>query len=220
VLLALFVATPSSAQLLAQYDYEDLEFRGIGLEGSRIWPARIEPTNGLALRLDLGLVGPRVRITPSARYWASTLNSAEVTRLSTQIILVCERQPGVTCPEELDLGEIKVSDLELTIDGHFLLLGEQPVSPYVGLGVALHLLNGSGDFIDDTFVEDLLDSVAPGIGPLGGIQVRLGDAIAIHSEARFMLASDVRYTSVGIGAVWTLPGPRSDVAATASPAGR
>ncbi len=213
VSLDLSTVPSASAQILAQYDYEDLEFRGLGLEAVRIWPARVEPTNGVALRLDLGLVGPRVRINPTARYWASTLNSAEVSRLAAQIILVCERQPDVTCPERLDLGEIKISDLELSLDGHLLLLGEQPLTPYVGLAVALHLLNGSGDFIDGTFVEDLLDTVAPGIGPMAGIQVRLGSAISIHTEARFMIASDIRYSSVGIGGVWTLPGPRVDLAA-------
>lgn len=205
-------ATAASAQLLAQYDYEDLEFRGVGAEALRVWPVGVEAANGVGLRLDLGLIGPRVRIMPTARYWGSSLNSTEVDRLASQIILVCERQPDPSCPAELDLGEVKLSDLELAIDGHFLVLGDRMISPYVGAGLALHLLNGSGDFINGTFVEDLLDSVTPGIGALGGVTVRLASSLAIVAEARFMLASDVRYSGASVGGVWTLPRPLANAA--------
>ncbi len=207
LILSLGTAAGASAQLLAQYDYEDLEFRGVGAEALRVWPAGVKPANGVGLRLDLGLIGPRVRIMPTARYWGSSLNATEVDRLASQIILVCERQPDPSCPEELDLGEVKLSDLELAIDGHFLVLGDRMISPYVGAGLALHLLNGSGDFINGTFVEDLLDSVTPGLGALGGVTINLASSLAIGAEARFMLASDVRYSGVSVGGVWTLPRP-------------
>jgi len=147
-------------------------------------------------------------VSPSARFWASSLDRAEVDRLAEQIILICERQVAQSCPAQLDLGEVKLSDLELAVEAHYLPFSVARVTPYLGLGVSLHLLNGRGDFIDGTFVEDLLDSVAPGIGPILGIDVRLGSAITLGAEARLMLASDVRYGAVGLNGVWSLPGPR------------
>lgn len=212
ILALLSFATPASGQLLAEYDYEDLEFRGIGVEVGRVWPANVEPTNMFGIILDLGLIGPRVRVLPSARFWGSSLKASEVDRLADQIILVCERQVDANCPAVLDLGEVKLSDLELATEARFLPVGERTVAPYVGLGLALHLLNGRGDFIDDTFVEDLLDSVAPGISTVTGFSVRLGSSVMIGVEGRFMIASDVRYSAASLGGVWTLPTPRASAA--------
>ena len=204
-LLCLLV-TPAAGQDLADYDYEDLQFRGIGLEAGRIWPARVVPASYFGIRADLGFIGPRVRIVPSIRYWSSTVREVDLNQFATQIIEVCERQEGATCPEELDLGEVKLSDLELSTDAQFLLLTDRPVAPFLGFSVGLHLLNGRGDFIDDTFVEDLLDSVAPGLGPLVGVNFRMG-AFEIGVESRFILASDARYAGVGGIGTWSLPAP-------------
>lgn len=210
VVLSGAAAGTAGAQGLADYDYEDLEFRGIGAEVGRIWPSQVEPTTSFGLRLDLGLIGPHVRIMPTARFWSSTLRAEELDNLANQIILVCERQPNAVCPETLDLGEIRLSDLEVATDAHFLFFPESMVSPYAGLTLGLHLLNGRGDFIDGTFVEDLLDAVAPGLGSVTGITVGLGRTLQVGVEARYMLASDVRYGSVGISGSWLLPTPGVD----------
>jgi hypothetical protein len=209
-LSTLLAVAPAAAQNLSQYDYEDLEFRGIGVEGFRIWPTDVEPASGFGILLDLGLIGPAIRIQPAARYWASALREEEVIRLADQIVQVCERQAAGNCPEQLDLGEVKLSDLELTTEAHYIPLVIGGFSLYVGLGLSLHLLNGRGESIDDTFVEDLLDSVAPGISPLTGFDLRLGNAFSVGPQARLTVASDVRYGSVGLSGTWTLPGPRDD----------
>ncbi len=208
--LGLLAPVSAAAQGLADYDYEDLEFRGIGAEVGRIWPSQVEPTTSFGLRLDLGMVGPRVRIVPTARFWSSSLRREELDHLAEQIILVCERQPDAECPESLDLGEIRLSDLELATDAHFLPFPDAVVSPYAGLSLGLHLLNGRGDFIDGTFVEDLLDAVAPGLGTVAGVSVALGESLQVGGEARFMLASDVRYGSISVFGAWFLPAPGVD----------
>ncbi|MEX2571046.1 MAG: hypothetical protein WD737_07050 [Gemmatimonadota bacterium] len=206
-LLLLCSASNLRAQAWEDYDYEDLAFRGIGVDGGRVWPAKVEPTYFYGIRTDLGFVGPHVRVHPSARFWSSALRAPEVARLAEQIVLVCERQGDAACPTSLDLGEVRLSDLELAIDAQYLFLGNRVISPYLGLGAGLHLLNGRGDFINDTFVEDLLDTVAPGIGTLLGANVYLG-SVQLAAEARLVLASDVRYASLGATGVWTIPTPR------------
>lgn len=200
-------AAPLPAQVWEGYDFQALEVRGIGVEAGPVRAARVEPAFAYGLRLDLGLIRPRLRVTPTARFWASSLQAAEVHHLARQIILVCERQGDVDCPDHLDLGEVQLSDLELALDAHYIFRGNRGASPFVGFGLALHLLNGRGDFIDGTFIEDLLDSVAPGLASLFGVNIQLAREFRLGSEARFMLASDVRYASVSLGGVWTLPIP-------------
>lgn len=205
LLLAFFQPAPGAAQTWEAYDYEDLEFRGVGIEAGRIYPTNVDPTNYFGIRADLGFVGPRIRIIPSARYWSSEMQTAELHRLAEQIILVCERQGGLTCPEELDLGQVSRSDLELSVDAHYTFLTNRTFSPFLGASLGLHLLNGRGDFIDGTFIEDLLDTVSPGVGPLMGLNVRLGSSLQLAAEARFVLASDLRYIGFGANLLWTLP---------------
>ncbi len=203
--LLLVTAAPAASQTWEAYDYEDLEFRGVGIEGGRVYPTNVDATNYFGIRADLGFLGPRARIIPSARYWSSTMKAEELYRLSEQIILVCERQGDLDCPAQLDLGEVKRSDLELSLDAHFVFFAERPIAPFVGGTLGLHLLNGRGDFIDGTFIEDLLDTVSPGVGPIFGINARLGEAITLAAEARFVLASDMRYVGLGANLLWTLP---------------
>ncbi|MQA90893.1 MAG: hypothetical protein GEU90_11735 [Gemmatimonas sp.] len=206
----LSTAAAGHAQDLAAYDYEDLEFRGIGAEGGRVWPARVEPANYVGLVVDLGLIGPRVRIVPLARFWSSRLVQKEVDELAQQIILVCERQPDATCPEELDLGEVRLSDLEIAVDARYDIFPTADFSPFAGGGLGVHLLNGRGDFVDGTFVEDLLDTVTPGINAVAGLNLRFFSSLQFTIDGRVALANDVRYASAGLSAVWTLPTPGPD----------
>lgn len=184
IVLALTVY-PAAAwgQSLEDYDYENLAFQGIGVEVGQIWPAGIRGTFTLGIRGDLGLLGPSVRVVPSLVYWSSSLEQDDL-------------------PE---LGEIDVSDLVLNLDGHYFWdLGG--VAPYVGAGAALHLLNGEGEAIDDTFVEGLLDAISPGINVLAGTDVQLAGPLRVFGEARaVLLPSQVRSLGVAIGAVWTFP---------------
>src|SRR5690606_32850733 len=148
---------------LEDYDYENLQFRGVGLEVGYVLPWNIEPTLSFGIRGDMGFVGPHVRIAPAIRYWSSHLKEEEVERLATQFIDICDRRAPGNCPASLDLGEVRRSDLELSLDAHVIPEIGSALIPYGGGGLSLHLLNGGGESIDDTFVEDLLDTVAPGV---------------------------------------------------------
>lgn len=190
------------AQTLEDYDYENLEFRGVGAEVGYIWPARVEPALALGIRADLGFLGPNVRIVPRATFWSSRLRDEQVGRLREALLGLC-RDEGTDCLGEL--GEIRVSDLTLGADAHYTFRTDLVATPYAGAGASLHLLNGRGDLINGTFVEDLLDAIAPGIDMLGGIELPLGDALRLFAEARGTLSSDVRYLGVSAGGSWLFP---------------
>lgn len=204
--LALLLPAAALGQEWEDYDYENLQFRGLGADVGAVWPASVEPTFSLGLRADMGFVGPHVRIVPAIRYWSSSLREREVERLVDQIRRLCERQATGSCPA-FALGDIKRSDLELSADAHYLFDTGYTLQPYVGGGLGLHLLNGRGEAIDGTFVEDLLDSVSPGLNLLGGVNIPLGSAFQLVGEARVVLVSDVRYAGVQIGGTWAFPSP-------------
>ena len=187
LLVLLLLPARAAAQGLADYDYENLQFRGLGVEFGRVWPTETRPAFSFGVRADMGYVGPNVRIIPSARFWSSSLRDSEVSRLADQIIRICEKQPGATCPTSLDLGEVQRSDLELAADAHYVFDLTAPVRPYAGAGLSLHLLNGRGEFINGTFVEDLLDTVVPGFDVIGGFDVPVAPSLKLLTEARVTL---------------------------------
>jgi opacity protein-like surface antigen len=202
---ALLLALPAAAraQDMADYDYENLVLSGVGVHLSEIFPTRSEPTLGLNVRVDLGLLGPNVRITPGVTFWSSRLRDGEVERMEERIEASCDNG-GVPCPG-VELGELEISDLSLDLDAHFLWATDYAIEPYAGAGVSLHLLNGSGDFIEDTFVEDLLDAIAPGFNVVGGLELPVTENLRVLGEARGVLTGNVRYVSIGIGGAWRFP---------------
>lgn len=199
----LLVPTAVRAQDMADYDYENLVFSGVGAHVVEVFPARTDPALGLNVRVDLGLLGPNVRITPGITYWSSELRNSEVERMESRIEDACERG-GVPCPG-IELGGVEVSDLSLGVDAHFLWTTDYFVEPYAGAGVSLHLLNGSGEFVDDTFIEELLDAIAPGLDLVGGLEFPIAGNLRVLGEARAVLTGNTRYLSVGVGGAWRFP---------------
>ena len=200
---AAFAAAPAQAQDMADYDYANLVLSGIGAHVSWVMPAHTSPALGLNVRADLGLLGPNVRISPGLTFWASELRDTEVARIEERIEAACDRG-GVPCPG-IELGEVEISDLSIDVDAHFLFTTDFGIEPYAGAGVSLHLLNGSGDFIDDTYVEELLDAIAPGLSLIGGVEVPMTRNLRLMGEARGVLTGNVRYLSVGVGGAWEFP---------------
>jgi hypothetical protein len=195
----------AAAQSLADYDYENLSFRGIGFDYGRIWPNKVEGTALWSLRLDLGYLGPAVRLAPSISYWSSRMRAAELERLADRLSsLEPLQQQGVVITAG-DLGDIYWSDLALSLDAHVVWTAPYEILTFVGAGVSLHALNGRGAVIDDTFIEDLLDSTSPGGSLLAGMEFMLLPQLRIYGEARYTLSSDVRYPALRLGGAFMLP---------------
>lgn len=191
---------------MADYDYENLTFRGIGFDYGYLWPNKVESTSGYSLRFDLGYLGPGVRIAPSISYWRSPFRGSELARLADQLnrLPALQARGVVIQPEEL--GRITWSDVSLSVDAHVVwTLPWLDAFSYVGAGVGLHALNGRGASIEETFVEDLLDSTSPALALMGGLEVQPYELFRFYGELRYTLLSDVRYPGVRIGAAFMLP---------------
>lgn len=197
VAMLLFIgATSASAQELADFDYENLEFRGVGLEVGYLWPDKVEPTASYGVRMDLGYLGPGLRVTPSLTYWSSRMTAAEVGGLETRLdSLIARTQPGVPAAP-VSLGTIEWSDLALALDAHVVWRVPYGFLTFAGAGASVHFLNGAGDAIADTFVEDLLDSVSAGFGLQAGIEFPVASNLRFYSTGRLELLEDLRYAAL------------------------
>jgi hypothetical protein len=193
---------------LADYDYENLSFRGFSLEGGYIWPNRADATYTVGTRVDLGYLGPGLRIVPGVSFWSSTMKDSEVRKLEGRLnALVSDQLAPGTDFEGVDLGTVDWSDFVLSLDGHFVWSVPFGLLTYAGAGMALHFMDGDGNAIKGTFVEDLLDSVKPGFNLHGGLEYPLSDAFRVYGMTKYELMEDLRYLELRAGIQIMLTGP-------------
>lgn len=195
VIAALLVPPGAAmAQTLADYDYVDLGFRGVGLGAGYLWSGRVRDTEEYHLRLDLGYLGPGVRIIPAVSFWSSRYTEGELEVLADRI----NARTGSSIGSE-ELGPVEWSDLALSIDGHFVWNTPIDVLTFVGAGLGFHALNGQGAAINDTFVEDLLDAITAGISGIAGIEAEPVDRFRVYAEGRYTAMNSISYLSARVG---------------------
>lgn len=191
-------------QRLEEYDYANLRLRGAGVELFLVTPSDHDATIGIGGRLDLGFLGPNVRMMPRVAYWSSELTRAEVQRLESRLeALVEEQNPGQEVV--LNLGSIDRSALIFGTDFHWLPVVEGTTRPYVGLGAELYILNGSGEAIDETFVEDGLDLLTAGASAVAGLEYELENRITLFGDLRGTLVADVGSFTFTLGVAYITP---------------
>lgn len=200
MVVGLATATPGAAQDLADFDYENLSFRGVGLEVGGVFPSRVESSVSMGLRMDLGYLGPGVRITPSIGYWSSEMKRIEVRKLELRVNELVDRSslPG-TPPADVDLGRIDWSDLMIGLDAHVVWSVPYGFLTYLGAGAAAHIMNGGGPAVADTFIEDLLDTVTAGFNLHGGLEYPVNDQLRLYGTVRYELLGDLRYGQFSVG---------------------
>jgi len=189
---------PAAAQDLADLDYEHLEFRGIGFDAGYLFPTRVEETESYSIRLDLGYLGPGLRIVPSFTYWSSPFQASEVTTLEDRVASLVSRQTG-SLPPSVDLGTIEWTDYSLGLDAHVVWAVPLNVLTFAGFGVSAHVLDGSGAAIEGTFIEDLLDSVSAGFNLHLGLEYPVTDRFRIQSPGRYEIIQYMQYFQLRLG---------------------
>jgi len=205
-MLLMLAPAMARAQSLEDYDYENLTFRGAGLTVGYIWPTKVEPTLSYGVRIDLGYLGPGLRVVPSVTYWSSELKGAELDRLAEQLSsLPTLRNRGIVV-RGADLGPVDWSGVAFELDGQFVWIVPGGILTYLGAGLNAHLLDARGDGIKDTFVEDALDALTAGLTGLAGIEIEPVRRLRIFGEVRYTVMSDLRYPGLRFGASFMLPG--------------
>lgn len=197
---ALLLGNPGAAQgqELADFDYENLSFRGVGLDFGYMTSPRVESTGTFGARADLGFLGPGVRVTAGFTRWSSFLKASEVRTLEERVEELILEQTGTET--SVNLGRISWSDVAFHADAHVLWrIPTVGVYTYLGAGGTAHVLRGGGEAIEDTFVEDLLDSIRAGLNLHGGVEFPFHPRFRAYGESRLEFLENLRYLQVKVG---------------------
>ena len=168
-------------QGLEEYDYTNLGLRGIGIEAFTVDASQNESTLGIGAKLDLGFLGPSIRVVPRFGYWKADVDGNQVSELEAQL----EEASGLT-PGSISLGTIDRSAYIFGTDFQWTSRSAK-VSPYIGAGLDVYILNDDGDAIRDTFLDDVV--VTAGVS---GVIAAYGHAGSVFSfEGRDVEAAGI-----------------------------
>jgi hypothetical protein len=148
-----------------------------------------------------------VRILPEISYWSSQMRRSDVRELEERLEDLVDREapPGST-PATVSLGQIDWSDLVLTVDGQYVRrIGS--LLTYIGAGASAHLMNGGGELVADTFIEDLLDTVTAGANLHLGVEYPLTDWFRIYGDTRYEVAEPLQYFELRVGGQLMISSP-------------
>ncbi len=200
VLLLPIVATGSlKGQELADYDYEKLAFRGISVEYGNILFKTYEETEVYSVKLDLGFLGPGVRMATRASYWSSEMVPEELVSFESSLNTMILAQGGVLPGNGLEIGSIKRDDMSVSVEADYVWRIPLGMLLSTGLGASAHLVNGTTQIPDDTFLNGLLDSFTAGFNVHSGLEYLVTDRIRLYGDSRIGLAGNVRFFQFGGG---------------------
>jgi hypothetical protein len=196
------VAAPLHAQgFLEQFSYAGLRLSGIAVEMGGVVSDRLTNAPSPAVRVDYGMIAPRVRVLLGASYFEGDFNASEIAKFTQRLRgLVSDPTNDFT----INVGQISWSDFETDLDLQYLF-PNGPVESYMGLGLGVHVRNGNGTAINGTFVEDALDTIVAGLNLSAGVMVPVVPTFAFTADLRGSLTSELRSVSARAGLMLRFP---------------
>lgn len=208
VALVLAVGPPGrlAAQgVLNQFSYDNLRLSGIQVDAGPLGSSELTGAVVAGLRVDYGMIAPRVRVLLGLSYFRSEFDSEARTRFEQRI------RQFVIDPANDDtirVGRILWSDITADLDLQYVIPQGRGVTTYVGAGASVHLRNGNGAAINGTFVEDALDEVTAGFNASIGAEFALSKAWRFTLDGRGVISSGLSTISLRSGIMYRLGAAR------------
>ena len=201
VAILLTVGRPDrlSAQgFLSRFSYDNLKPSALQLDLGPVGGNNIRGTLTGGVRLDYGLIAPRIRLLFGLSYFKADFSSAARARFEQRLRSVVI---DPTADDTIRLGRITWSDVTGDVDLQYVLPQGRAVTTYLGIGLGAHIRHGSGPAIDGTFVQDALNSITAGLN--GTIGTEIGaKRWRFIVEARGVLSSGVSTVSLRSGVTY------------------
>ncbi len=202
---AILLLTPGSVtaqSFLEQFSYEGLGFSGIGFDIGAVGSNRLTTEVSGGVWVDYGMIAPRVRVMFGANYFKGELNQEEILEFERQL----RRNVQATSAFLVDIGEIMWSNMEVTLDLQYVFPSGPRFLSYIGLGFGAHIRNGSGTAIENTFVEDALDTVAASADLSLGMEFAFSDHVNLTTNIRGAFSSELIMASARAGLMYRVSG--------------
>jgi len=200
VLLAVYPSSRLNSQsVLDQFSYDQLRPSGLQIDFGALGSSDLRGAIVGGVRMDYGQIAPRVRVLLGLSYFRSQFDNKARTRFEQRLLtLVNDPNGGAT----IQIGRIFWSDLTGDLDLQYVMPQGPTVTTYMGVGVGVHLRNGSGTAINGTFVEDALDDIAAAFNLSVGGEFRLAPQWRFTVEGRGVMSSGLSTVRARTGVMY------------------
>jgi hypothetical protein len=190
--------------VLEKFSSENLKPSAVQLDLGPIGGDQITGATTGGVRLDYGLVAPRVRVLLGLSYFQSEISAEARRRFEERLTsLINDPNGGAT----IQLGRVTWRDVAGDLDLQYVMPQGRGVTAYLGLGLGIHLRHGGGSAIDGTFVQDALSGFTAGLNgtlgaEVGGARWRFtadGRGVVSSGLSTLSLRAGVMYRWAGIG---------------------
>jgi hypothetical protein len=185
--------------VLNQFSYDNLRFSGIQIDAGPLGSSELTGTIAAGLRIDYGMIAPRVRVLLGLSYFRSQFDNQARARFEQRIRQFVIDPAG---DDTIRVGRIFWSDLTADLDFQYAIPQGRGIMTYIGVGASVHLRNGSGGFIQGTFVEDALDEVSAGFNMSVGAEFALSKAWRFTVDGRGVVSSGLSTVSLRSGIMY------------------
>jgi hypothetical protein len=202
-LLLILVPTPAWAQgFLDRFSYEGLRLSGIALDLGVVTSDRLATELTGSLRLDWGFIAPHIRTLLGGSYFRSRFDDDEVALFESRLRRVVSDPEGNAT---VSIGTIGVENFSLDLDLQYLPFESGKVIPYIGVGLGVHVRDAEGSAIEDTFVEDALQTIGAALNLSLGLEFAVTARFRFITDFRGTLSSGLSLASGRAGFMYRIP---------------
>ena len=188
--LALVAVGELSAQgsVLERLNVDKLQLVALGASIGPLRPSQANATMVYALGADYGEIAREWRVVFGVSYWGSRFTDAVVQAFVDSL----QRSVVGSTAARIEPSPITIYDVTFGMEFRWTHAYSGELKPFLGVGVAGHVINAEGKLIKGTFAERSLDDIAAGVFGTAGVQLRIVNHFGVEGEARGDLLSGFR----------------------------
>jgi hypothetical protein len=194
VLAATLAATPArpvraQGSVLERLNIDKLQLAALGASLGSIRPSQADATTIFAVSADYGEIAREWRVVFGLSYWGSHYTDAVVRGFADSLKKSLVDPTGTA---RIAASPISLYDVTFNMEFRWMYAYSGEIKPFLGVGVAAHVIDAEGALIKGTFVERALDNIAAGLFATAGGQLRLVRHFGVEGAVRGDLLSGFR----------------------------
>lgn len=189
----------SGGSIIERLNLDKLQIVSLGGAIGHILPSQLEATTLYAVQADYGEIAPGWHVVFGGSYWTSRFRDA-VVRSFVDTLNKNLADPSGNA--RVTASPISLYDVTIGGELRYSPIYSGELKPFLGFGLAAHVINAEGKLIKGTFVERSLDAISSGLYVTGGVSFKLVSHLGFEGSVRGDLLSGFRSTQIRGGATY------------------
>lgn len=203
-LLLVLVVWPARARgqdtsFFQRLGLDRLQFVSLGAEVGRVVPSQVVPAQMYSVTTDYGELARNWRAVFDVSFWESRYTDAAV---ATFVDSLRKSIVDPTNDFSVQQSRVQVYDVIFSAGVRWQRSSAVALRPFVGGGIAAHIMNAEGRLINGTFIERALDNISTGLFANAGVLFRPFGRLAVETQARADVLSGFRSLQLRAGALY------------------